>query len=100
MATQPTPPKPPTSPVPSAPSKPVPPTTPAFAKPKLNFAERNALENTIERVQKALTSNEAAIRVRAHYAIDLAVWWVQGNAKPGVDKALDWVIAKVNALEV
>lgn len=83
-----------------APPKPSPPTAPAFTKPKLNFAERNALENTIERVQKALTGNEAAIRVRAHYAIDLAVWWAEGNAKPSVDKALDWLVAKVNALKV
>lgn len=98
MATQPTPPKPPAA-SPAKP-KPVAPTTPAFKQAKLNFAERNALENGIERVQKALTDNEAAIRVRAHYAIDLAVWWIQGNAKPAVDKALDWTVAKVKALKV
>lgn len=86
--------------VPAPKPKPTAPTTPAFKKTKLNFAERNALENTVERVQKAVTDNEPAIRVRAHYAVDLAVWWIEGNAKPLADKALDWVVAKIKAIEV
>lgn len=93
MSTQP-------APVSKSRSKPVAPTMPAFKAGKLNFAERNALENTVERVQKALNDNVPAIRVRAHYAVDLAVWWVETNAKPGVDKGLDWLVAKVNAINV
>lgn len=80
-------------------TQPATPAPPAIKKPKLNYATRSALNNGVETAQEWLTANDKALRAQAHSAIDRAVGWVQSNAKPGADKAIDWVAAKVKALK-
>lgn len=75
------------------------PTPPAIKKPKLNFATRNALNNGVEDLQDWLKANDAAIRAQIDARIDQATEWVESVAKPGVNRGLDWVVAKVNALK-
>lgn len=91
----------PTTPVPPTPPKPAAPVPapPAIKKPSLNWATKNALNNGVETAQEWLKANDKALRGQAHARIDQAVKWVEDQAKPGVDKGLDWLVAKVNALK-
>lgn len=76
-----------------------PPAPPPIKKPKLNFATRNALNGAVEDAQEWLKTNDRALRGQAAARIDQAMDWVESVAKPAVDKAITWAVAKVNGLK-
>lgn len=81
------------------PAPPAKPPVPTVKPPQLGRLQRNAANGAIENVQDWLAANDAALRAQAHALIDRAAAWLQSVAKPGVDKGLDWLVAKINALK-
>lgn len=99
VPTPPVPPKPAAAPVASpAPAVPL----PEIQKPKLNFAERRALNNAVESAQEWVTANEAAVRAQSHALLDRVLKPVQeyiAKAHPAVDSAIGWATGKLAALK-
>lgn len=89
-----------TPPTPPAPAKPAPTPAATIKKPKLNIAERRAVNNAIESVQEWVAANETAIREQTNAKIDEGLAWLSANVKPTATKAIDWATAKVAALKL
>jgi hypothetical protein len=91
-----TPPAKPTAPAAPAASAPL----PEIQKPKLNFAERRALNNALESAQEWVTANEAAVRAQSHALLERVLKPVTdaiAKAHPALDDAIGWVSQKLAA---